>query len=238
MATPLSTRWRRFCVNRSAPHGFGRLAARLAVLNTPPYHGRTFLSRLSRKGFISPAAWIHHPQLATGQRVFIGDRVRITRFARGGPVEIGDEAQLYGETTLSTGEGGRIAIGAHTHIQVGVHLHAYMSDIRIGRKVEIAPNCAFYCYNHAIAPDQLIMDQPLESKGPIVVGDGAWLGHGVIVLAGVTIGAGAVIGAGSVVTRDVPDHGIAAGNPAKVIGSRHTLAARAESPASSSAMAS
>jgi virginiamycin A acetyltransferase len=37
------------------------------------------------------------------------------------------------------------------------------------------------------------------------------------VLSGVRIGAGAVIGAGSVVTRDVPDGGIAVGNPARVV---------------------
>jgi len=63
----------------------------------------------------------------------------------------------------------------------------------------------------------IIMDQPLSSKGDIVVRDGAWIGHGVTVLSGVTIGEGAVIGAGSVVTNDVPDYAIAAGVPAVVV---------------------
>ena len=36
-------------------------------------------------------------------------------------------------------------------------------------------------------------------------------------MAGVTIGEGALVAAGSVVTKDIPDHCIAAGNPAKVI---------------------
>ena len=38
-----------------------------------------------------------------------------------------------------------------------------------------------------------------------------------IVCGGVTIGEGAVIGAGSVVTRDIPSHSLAVGNPCKVI---------------------
>lgn len=223
MPLSFSRRWQRFWVKRSAPHGFGKLAAVIAAWNTTPFHGRTPLSRLHPKGFIAPSACINHPQFITGARIFLGDRVMVTRFQGGGPVELGDEVQIYGEVTLSTGMNGRITIGAGTHIQPGVHVHSYVSEIRIGRKVEVAPRCAFYSYNHCIAPDQLIMDQPLESKGPITIGDGAWLGHGVIVLAGVTIGEGAVIGAGSVVTRDVPDYGIAAGNPAKVIGSRRAL---------------
>ena len=34
---------------------------------------------------------------------------------------------------------------------------------------------------------------------------------------GVVVGGGSVIGAGSVVTRDIPPHSFAAGNPCKVI---------------------
>lgn len=37
------------------------------------------------------------------------------------------------------------------------------------------------------------------------------------VLPGVTIGEGTVIGAGSVVTKDIPPHCLAVGNPCKVI---------------------
>jgi acetyltransferase-like isoleucine patch superfamily enzyme len=38
-----------------------------------------------------------------------------------------------------------------------------------------------------------------------------------MVTKGVTIGTGAVIGANSVVTKDIPDHCIAVGAPARVI---------------------
>ena len=38
-----------------------------------------------------------------------------------------------------------------------------------------------------------------------------------VVCGGVTIGEGCVIGAGSVVTRDIPPHSLAAGNPCRII---------------------
>ncbi len=86
--------------------------------------------------------------------------------------------------------------------------------------MQIAPGCAFYPYNHGTVADRPIAKQPLTSKGDIVVGDGAWLGFGVVVLDGVRIGEGAVIGAGSVVTRSVPAMAVAAGNPARLVGRR------------------
>ena len=52
---------------------------------------------------------------------------------------------------------------------------------------------------------------------PIKIGNGCWLGGGVIVLPGVTIGDGSVIGAGSVVTKDIPENSLAVGNPCRVI---------------------
>jgi UDP-2-acetamido-3-amino-2,3-dideoxy-glucuronate N-acetyltransferase len=55
--------------------------------------------------------------------------------------------------------------------------------------------------------------------GPIVVRYGASLGASSTILPGVTIGRWALIGAGSVVTRDVADHELVAGNPARRLGS-------------------
>ena len=56
-----------------------------------------------------------------------------------------------------------------------------------------------------------------EYAKPITIGDNCWLASNVVVTGGVTIGEGCVIGAGSVVTKDIPPHSLAVGNPCKVI---------------------
>ncbi len=178
---------------------------------------------MNERGFISPAATIYHANFRLGKHVFIGDRVIIFQGRNGGSVELGDGANLFGDALLETGEGGTIHVGPGSRIHRGCQLIAYKSHIRIGSDVGIAQNCVFYPYDHGVAPDIPVSKQPLQSKGPIVVGDHAWLGVGVIVLDGVRIGEGAVIGAGSVVTRDVPDGAIAVGSPARVVKMRSEL---------------
>jgi acetyltransferase-like isoleucine patch superfamily enzyme len=155
-----------------------------------------------------------------GRRVFIDDRVTIFREKGGGDVELGDNSALFRDCTILTGAGGSVSIGARSMIQPRCQLSAYAERIVIGENVGIAPNCAFYPYNHGTDLDMPIEKQPLVSTGPITVEDGAWLGFGVIVLAGVRIGKGAVVGAGSVVLSDVPDNAIAMGNPARVVSYR------------------
>jgi maltose O-acetyltransferase len=58
--------------------------------------------------------------------------------------------------------------------------------------------------------------EPLTAE-PVVIGDYVNLGAHVVILAGTTIGSHVVIGAGSVVKGEIPDHVVAAGNPARVI---------------------
>jgi len=53
---------------------------------------------------------------------------------------------------------------------------------------------------------------------PIRLRTGASIGAGAVVVAGHDIGRYATVGAGAVVTRDVPDHALVAGNPARRIG--------------------
>ena len=209
--------WRTLFTRFSGPHGMGKLASRLAAWGTIPYQGRAFLADFSSNGYVAPTAGFGHTNIRLGKNVYVGDRVYAFEHGSGGMVELSDRVHLYGETIIHSGDGATLRIGYGTHIQPGCFLAASLSDISIGRNVEIAPCCAFYSSNHGVAPGQLIMEQGLTSKGPIIIGDGAWLGHGVTVLAGVRIGEGAVVGSGSVVVRDIPDNAIAAGIPAAVI---------------------
>ncbi|GLV84545.1 maltose O-acetyltransferase [Streptomyces lavendulae subsp. lavendulae] len=89
------------------------------------------------------------------------------------------------------------------------------APITIGADVRMGPRCQLYTANHPHSAE--LRHGMWESAKPIVVGDGAWLGGGVIVLPGVTIGANTVVGAGSVVTKDLPAGVVAVGNPARVV---------------------
>jgi acetyltransferase-like isoleucine patch superfamily enzyme len=52
---------------------------------------------------------------------------------------------------------------------------------------------------------------------------GASIGSGAVILCGLTIGKGAMVGAGAVVTRDVPDHGLVCGVPARLVRKKRTM---------------
>ena len=57
---------------------------------------------------------------------------------------------------------------------------------------------------------------------PITIGKNSFIGARAMILPGVSIGDHAIVGAMSVVSKDLPDHKIVAGNPAKKIGERPT----------------
>lgn len=203
---------------RFGDHGpIGKLSTRMALLPVDPFRHRYPLASLFPHGFTSPDAAICSTGLIKGQFVYIGSRVTLFRQNHGGKIVLGNKVFLNDGIRFETGFEGSIDIGDGTHIQPECQFSAYVGNIKIGKHVQIAPRCAFYPYNHGIARDTSMMDQPLVSKGGIMVKDDAWLGYGAVILDGVTIGVGAVVGAGSVVKDDVPDYAISAGIPAKVI---------------------
>lgn len=96
--------------------------------------------------------------------------------------------------------------------------------VTFGENVFVGPNCTFATPIHPMSAEE--RKPYLNEKGvmtcreyakPVTVGDNCWIASNAVICAGVTIGEGCVIGAGSVVTRDIPPHSFAAGNPCRVI---------------------
>ena len=207
----------KLCLKHSGQSKIKKLFGLFAEWQSPPFYGLKKLAMMNPKGFISPYADISHSNLVLGHHVLIDDRVTIFQSKDGGPILIGNHVHIYRDTVIQNGQKGRIKFATGLVIQPRCHFSAYKGSIEIGENAQIAANCAFYSYNHGFAADKLIVEQPMKSKGDIIIEDDAWLGFGVIVLNGVKVGKGAVIGAGSVVTKSIPDGAIASGNPARVI---------------------
>lgn len=100
------------------------------------------------------------------------------------------------------------------------------NKITIGNNVLIASNVQIYTATHPIELNERLTPNWNKESGeyfcrtyalPVTIGDGCWIGGGVIILHGVSIGNGCVIGAGSVVTKDIPENSVAVGNPCRVI---------------------
>jgi len=110
-----------------------------------------------------------------------------------------------------------VTIGDNCKLQNGVFVYhpAVLEDgVFLGPGVILTNDK----YPRAINPDgSLKRDADWEAR-PVRVGSGAAVGAGAILLPGVTVGCFAMVGSGAVVSRDVPDHGLVLGVPARLIG--------------------
>ena len=121
--------------------------------------------------------------------------------------ELGEDCVI--EPPLRANWGKNTHIGDHVYVNFNLTL-VDDADIYIGNHVMIGPNVTLATAGHPLEAE-------LRNKGmQFHIGDGVWLGAGVIVLPGVTIGENTTIGAGSVVTKDIPANVVAYGNPCKV----------------------
>lgn len=207
-----------YLMAHSSWRGLGRLPLWLASKMVGPYKDKKVLANLTAKPYVSPRADIKCTNLEIGSGAFIDDGVTLYAHPDGGGIKIGDRVHIHRGTIIEVGAGGQVTIGHDTHIQAGCNLKAFLRNLHIGAHVQMAPRCALSPYEHGFDDlERPIREQPLVSKGDIVIGDDVWLGVGVIVLDGVHIGEGAVLGAGAVVTKDIPPRAVAAGVPARVI---------------------
>ena len=95
------------------------------------------------------------------------------------------------------------------------------NDTVIGADVMMGPEVSILSGSHHFADtDRPMREQGAPPRARVVIGNDVWIGTRVIVLPGVRVGSHSIIGAGSVVTADVPEWGIVAGNPARLIRSR------------------
>lgn len=135
----------------------------------------------------------------------------------GRPIRIGPRSTVGAHAFLH----GPLTIGADVSINARASLDGGAVGITIGDGCRIASGATIYAFDHQIAPDRFVRDQPVTSKG-ITLGVDVWVGANAGITDGVTIGDHAVIGMGAVVTSDVPAWAIVGGVPARVIGDRRT----------------
>ena len=108
------------------------------------------------------------------------------------------------------------------YVSCGIDIEFYATEasrINIGNGTMIAPRVKIYTCNHNYdsATLESIPFDHINLCSDVIIGEGCWIGDSVIILPGVKIGKGAVIGAGSVVVKDIPNYGVAVGNPAHVV---------------------
>jgi acetyltransferase-like isoleucine patch superfamily enzyme len=150
-------------------------------------------------------------------------------------------AELYARRGM-----GRLILGRWLHLGVGTAIRCHEGTLRIGDKCTFARRVSVNCYldveigDYALIADDVYvsdfdhrfadLDRPIKDQGIVKsrvrIGDDVWLGTKATVTRGVTIGRGAVVGANAVVTRDIPDHAVAVGIPARVIRTRVTAPRR------------
>ena len=149
---------------------------------------------------IGPGVVIYHPELVNLYGCSVGAGSRIGAF-----VEI-QKGAVIGE---------RCKISSHSFICEGVSID---DEVFIGHGVVFINDP----YPGAVTSDGALQTEADWVLVPTRVKTRASIGSNATILCGVTIGEGALVGAGAVVTRDVPDCGIVAGVPAKVIGDIRT----------------
>lgn len=117
-----------------------------------------------------------------------------------------------------------LALGDRASVGDGAILYA-LGPIAIGPDATVSQGAHLCAGTHDFRDPAMALLKP-----PIAVGAGAWVCAEAFVGPGVTVGPMAVLGARAVAMRDVPAAAVAAGNPARVVGTRTLRPVRATGP--------
>lgn len=147
-------------------------------------------------GAVFGEQWIH-----IGEDTLVGPYVSLSAGMVPGQAMVTDPVVRIGDRTM-IGRGSHIV--GHFQVDIG-------SDIQTGPYVYITDQ------NHGYEnPDEVIHVQ-WPSDVPVIIGDGSWIGTGVVILPGTELGRNTVVAAGAVVRGKFPDHCVLAGVPARVV---------------------
>ncbi|MEI3001253.1 MAG: acyltransferase [Victivallis sp.] len=118
--------------------------------------------------------------------------------------------------TLGVLQKGKLEIGDQCGISASVIVAE--ESVIIGDRVMIGVNCRIADTDfHPLDLKSRAVPHSRGKTAPVVIGSDVFIGMNCIVLKGVSIGCGSVIAAGSVVTKSIPPHVMAGGNPARVL---------------------
>ena len=134
----------------------------------------------------------------------VGPGTRIWAFAHVMPgAVIGGGCNICDHTYIDPD----VVIGDRVTIKTGVYL---VDGMRIADDVFIGPQASF-------TNDRFPRSRRRFHCEATVIGRGASIGAGAILLPGVSVGEGAMVGACAVVTKDVPPFTVVIGNPARIV---------------------
>ena len=118
-------------------------------------------------------------------------------------------------------DGGSLTIG-HRVSTMNTIFNLASGSVTVGDDTIFGYNCMVLTGRHEFVDGARASlsghEEVPRSGGDITIGRGCWIASGATIAGGVTIGDHAIVAGGAVVIADIPDHGIAGGIPAQIIG--------------------